>query len=229
MKKRRAYSIKFKIEVIQFAEKHSNRETGRKFKIDESMVRRWLHKKKEINEAYEQPGSSKRRLRLEGAGRKPCLSTVEDELIEKIAKERADHRHVSPKLIQVWAAKKAEEINLTEFMASRGWLSNFMKRYNLSIRRRTMTGKSLPSDLEDTIRSFVAFNKKQIDLHSLQPAMIANMNETPIWADILGTTTVDSKGVHTVPIKDTGLEKKSTYCLSRCKNGWDKNETIVVQ
>ena len=80
MSKRRAYSIEFKTKVIKFAEKHSNRETGRKFKIDESMVRRWLQKKKEINEAYEQPGPSKKRLRLEGAGRKPCLSTVEDEI-----------------------------------------------------------------------------------------------------------------------------------------------------
>ena len=69
MSKRRAYSIEFKTEVIKFAEKHSNRETGRKFKIDESMVRRWLQKK-EINEAFDQPGPSKKRLRLEGAGRK---------------------------------------------------------------------------------------------------------------------------------------------------------------
>ena len=44
MSKRRAYSVEFKTEVIKFAENHSNRETGRKFKIDESMVRRWLQK-----------------------------------------------------------------------------------------------------------------------------------------------------------------------------------------
>ena len=77
MSKRRAYSIEFNTEVIKFAENHSNQEIGRKFKIDESMVRRWLQKK-EINEAYEQPGPSKKRLRLDGAGRKPCLSTVEE-------------------------------------------------------------------------------------------------------------------------------------------------------
>ena len=148
MSKRRAYSIEFKTEVIKFAENHSNRETGRKFKIDESMVRRWLQKKKEINEAYEQPEPSKKRLRLDGAGRKPCLSTLEEELMEKIARERAEHRHVSTKLIQVWATKMAEEISLTEFKASRGWLFNFIKRYNLSIRRRTTTGQSMPRDLE---------------------------------------------------------------------------------
>ena len=34
--------------------------------------------------------------------------------------------------------------------------------------------------------------------------MIANMDETPIWADMPSATTVDSRGVHTVPIKTTG-------------------------
>ena len=84
----------------------------------------------------------------------------------------------------------AEEISLTEFKASRGRLFNFMKRYNLSIR----------CDLDDKIHNFIAFNKKQIDVNSLQPAMIANMDETPIWADMPSATTVDSRGVHTVPI-----------------------------
>ena len=54
----------------------------------------------------------------------------------------------------------------------------------------------MPRDLEDKIRNFIAFNKKQIDVNSLQPAMIANMDETPIWADMPSATTVDSRGVH---------------------------------
>ena len=87
------------------------------------------------------------------------------------------------------------------------------------------TGQSLPCNLEDKIRNFVAFNKKQIDLDSLQPAMIANMDKTPIWADMPSATTVDSIGVHAVSIKTTRHEK-ATHCLSCSKSGWDKNETI---
>ena len=229
MSKRRAYSIEFKTEVIKFAETHSNRETGRKYKIDESMVRRWLRKKKEISEAHEQPGPSKRRLRLEGAGRKPCLSTVEGELMEKIAKERAEQGYVSPKVIQVWATKMAEEISLTEFMASRGWLSNFMKRYNLSIRRRTTTGQSLPRDLDNKIRNSVAFNKKQIDQKSLQPAMIVNMDETSVWADMPSASTVNSNGEHTVSNKTTGNEKRQiTVCLAVKADGTKMKPYVVI-
>ena len=73
----------------------------------------------------------------------------------------------------------------------------------------------MPRNLEDKIRNFIAFNKKQIDVNSLQPAMIANMDETPIWADMPSATTVDSRGVHTVPIKTTGHEKnRLTVCLA---------------
>ena len=180
-------------------------------------------------EAYEQTGQSKKRIMFEGAGRKPCLSTVEDELMKKIAKERAEHHQVSTKLIQVWATKMAKEISLTEFKAFRGWLFNFMKRYNLSIRWRTTTKQSLPSDLANKIRNFVAFNKKQIDVNSLQPAMIANMDEMPIWADMPSALAVDSRGNHTVPIRTTRHEKnRLTVCLAVKVDGTKMKPYVVI-
>ena len=39
--KRKSYNLKFKQIVIKYAEENSNREAGRKFSINESMVRRW--------------------------------------------------------------------------------------------------------------------------------------------------------------------------------------------
>ena len=60
MSKRRAYFVEFKIEVIEFAEKHSNRQTGRKYKVDESMVRRWVKEKAKLKEAYDKPGQTKK-------------------------------------------------------------------------------------------------------------------------------------------------------------------------
>ena len=151
---------------------------------------------------------------LKEAGRKQCLSAVEDELMEKIAKERVVLRHVSTKLIQVWSTKMAEKISLTEFKSSRSWLLNFMKGYNLSIKWRTTTEQSLSRDLEDKIRNFVAFNKKQIDVNSLQPAMIANMNETPIWEDMPIAITVDSIVVRTVLIRPQGMKQNLPTVVS---------------
>ena len=47
--KRKSYGLKFKQSVIKYAEENSNREAGRKFSIDESMVRRW--RKKSLDES----------------------------------------------------------------------------------------------------------------------------------------------------------------------------------
>ena len=49
--KKKIYDLKFKQSVVKYAEENSNRETGRKFYIDESMVRRWRKKSSEINAA----------------------------------------------------------------------------------------------------------------------------------------------------------------------------------
>ena len=178
MSKRRAYNIEFKMEVIKYAEKHTKRGAGRKFQVDESMVRRWVQKKEELSKAHEKSATSKTKFRVDGGGRRCHLSTIEDSLMEKITREQ--QHHVSCKIIQLWAKELAEENGLGEFAASRGWLSNFLKRYNLTIRRRTTTRQSVPKDLLEKTQSFVDLNKKQRELYNLQPLMIANMEETSI-------------------------------------------------
>ena len=68
--KSKSYDLKFKQSAIKYAEENSNREAGRKFCIDESMVRRWRKKSSEIsNKSFFQ---SKKR-RLSGGGQKPFL------------------------------------------------------------------------------------------------------------------------------------------------------------
>ena len=79
--KRKTYDLKFKQSVIKYAQENSNREAGRKFSIDESMVRRWRKKSSEISD-------------------KP-LGNLEEELVEKIIDECEKHQHVPCKLITV--------------------------------------------------------------------------------------------------------------------------------
>ena len=68
--KRKSYELKFKQSVIKYAEENINREAGRKFSIDKSMVRRWRKKSSEIS--YKSSSESKKR-RFSGGGRKPFL------------------------------------------------------------------------------------------------------------------------------------------------------------
>ena len=146
MSKRRTYSVEFKTEVVNFAEKRSNQEIGQKFQVDESMVHGWVQNKAKLNVAYEKPGPSKKKSKF-GCGRKPMLSTIEDQLMEKVALKREQQHHVSTKLITVWANNMAAEKGWTAFVESHGWLCNFLKRFDLTLRRRTTTGQSMPHDL----------------------------------------------------------------------------------
>ena len=54
------------------------------------------------------------------------------------------------------------------------------------------------------------------------------MDETPIWADMPSKTTVDQRGLKTVPIKSAGHEKqRMTVCLAIKADG-SKMKPIVV-
>ena len=65
----RAYTIEYKMEVVKFAETHTNRETG-SIKLMKSMVRKWKQQKVELQELCEQSVASRKKWRLEVGERK---------------------------------------------------------------------------------------------------------------------------------------------------------------
>ena len=64
------------------------------------------------------------------------------------------------------------------------------------------------------IANLVKFCEKQRNTFDFTLGNIANMGETPIWTDMPSKTTVDQRGLKTVPIKSTGHEKqRMTVCM----------------
>ena len=110
------------------------------------------------------------------------LTDLDEELLERIIGDRDRHLHVLCELITAWALDIAEKHNIIDFQAGRGWLFRFLKRGNLSIRKRTTTGQTMPNGALSKIASFVKFCEKQRNKFNLSLAHIANMDETPIWA-----------------------------------------------
>ena len=106
MSKRQAYDVNFKMEVLAVAEKCSNREAGRRFAIDESLVRRWRQNKSKLEEAYSQPTEAKKKKL--GSGRKSYLPTFDTELAGRYAHGGEKQQNQSPSnIIQVWERKMA--------------------------------------------------------------------------------------------------------------------------
>ena len=118
-------------------------------------------------------------------------------------------------------AEKAKQLfNDENFQASDGWLHKFMERWNFTIRQKTTVGQALPANLVSKVANFIKFCAQQRLDHSFQPNAIGNMDETAIWLDMPGSTTVDVIGAKSVPLKTTGHEKERvTVCLAAFADG----------
>src|SRR5204863_5039696 len=68
----------------------------------------------------------------------------------------------------------------TNFKATTGWLNAFMKRYNLSRRRRTKISQKLPEQLEEKLEDFRRFIIRLRIRKSFELCNIFNMDETPV-------------------------------------------------
>ena len=66
----------------------------------------------------------------------------------------------------------------------------------------------MPPDVCTNVFDFVRYCAEQGWLNILPPAAIANMDETAIWADMPGNTTVEKIGATSVPLLTTGHEKE---------------------
>ena len=80
------------------------------------------------------------------------------------------------------------------FKASTGWLRGFMKRYGLSLRRKTSMAQKDPDQLIDKLVAFVLHVRRVSMKHLYDAADIIAMDETPVWSDMVSETTVDATG-----------------------------------
>ena len=176
----------FKRKVVQYAENNSNRAAARRHQVDERSVRDWGKQKEQLNTL-----PSKKQC-LPGAGRKPKLPEVKEQLAVWIEHQLAHHLRVTRTMIQ----QKAIQLHAgeEEFSASRGWLENFLRHHNFSLRRKT-TSQWLPQDMIAKVSTFVLRVRKMRLLHQYP---ISCMDETPLWLDMPGDTTVMRAGECTV-------------------------------
>ena len=120
-------------------------------------------------------------------------------------------------------------MNEQSFKASRGWVDKFLKRHDFVIRALTTTVPPSP-ELGEKVANFVLFCPKQREQLHLLPSDISNMDETVIWADIPGQSTVEVRGTRHVPILTTGHEKsRITVCLAAMADGRKLQPLIVFK
>lgn len=93
------------------------------------------------------------------------------------------------------------------FKASPTWLTRFLHRYHLSVRRKTTCKTRLPADLQPLQQKFVQYVRQLTTLYNIPLSCIANMDETPCWFDFPSSTSIDAIGTSEVMVKTTGHER----------------------
>lgn len=200
MGKRFTYPASFKLKVIKCAEEIGNRAAGEKHSVDESSVRRWRRLKIELSKC-------KRGRKSFSGPRKGRFPDIDASVLTFFTELRNKGLPVSRKAMML-KAKQIANNNEISFKASRGWCEKFMKRENLSIRRRTTVCQKMPEDYAEQIAEYQSYVKALHKTNKYEVSQIGNADETPIFFDMPRNYTVNVKGEKQVIIKTTGNEKK---------------------
>ncbi len=114
------------------------------------------------------------------------------------------------------------------FHASRGWLDRFMKRNNLTIRKRTSLAQNDAKHFINKSVNFVTFSSCKVAEKKLKESDITAMDETACWFDMPGDSTIDTVGVKSVTLKTTGHEKCHVTVALAAKADGTKLKPYVV-
>ena len=215
--KRKCYdaTYMYKLFVVNRTYQQSMRATAKKFGIDEKRVREWCRQKPELMKMCAE-GHGKRK-RCSGGEMRPLYSVQEEAIAQRILHLRGLHLRVLRKDNSVFAK---EEITDPTFHASSGWVARFMKRWGFVVWQKTSVGHHLPQDLEEKVVNFVKKCNHHRERHHIPQHCIGNMDDTAIWADMPGNSTIDVRGSKSVPIITTGHEKQRiTVCLAAMADG----------
>ena len=104
---------------------------------------------------------------------------------------------VSTQLIRLKALSLAKDIH-PNFKASDGWVRKSIKRNDLVLRVRTRRSQNLPKDLQEKI-NYLGAEVNNIRENSDYPfEYVCNMNETPVFLDLVPDKVVGCKGKKTM-------------------------------
>lgn len=208
---RRQYSALFKRKVILFAEAENNVAAERHFGVSEKCVRGWRRQRDQIFAC----AGTRRSFRGPKQGQYPA---VEEAVRKWVGDQRSKSLSVSYEDIECKARAVATELNIarTEFKISKKWVTNFMKRNGLSLRRRTTVCQKLPDAYEDKLQEFHRYVDDLRTQNSFMLGQIGNADQTPVWFDMPSRRTVAEKGCRQVNLLTTGNEHNRFTAMLCC-------------
>ncbi|KFM74335.1 Cysteine dioxygenase type 1, partial [Stegodyphus mimosarum] len=179
--------------------------------LDLRMVRKWRVDYDYLCQLVDQGNEKKRRI---GSGWQPLFSELEACIWEWIAGRRAMALVVRRADIQKFALETAIEFDISteEFKASSHWLDNFLKRYELSLRRSITLFKLEDNEVVKRALAFKLF-VDGIDFSKYQLSNMIAMDETAVFLGQGAQTTVHHKASSSIYVPSTGYDSARVTCI----------------
>ncbi|CAG8826875.1 19451_t:CDS:2, partial [Cetraspora pellucida] len=102
------------------------------------------------------------------------------------------------------AQYEAEKLAIANFKFLQHWLGHFLKCYDLFLCHKTNIKNNYPL------------------------GMIANMDETSVWFDIVGNLTANPRGIKTVHVQSTGNDKNRFTMVLTCLADGTKLSLVII-
>lgn len=204
----KAYSLDFKVSFIQTYLQHGLSMACIIKKLDSSTASKWVRKFKDFGYAGLE---DKRKMN----GAKPN-DQLEKFVLSKFIEKRTKGITVNYKILQNIALSAPKHIIPANFQASLGWIQNFLKRNNISRRRKTHAAQELITSITKSVLDY--FDELQ-GIHSWKDSKITflNLDEIPLFFDLSNDYTLHFKGEHEVKIlSHSAAKSRATFmpCLT---------------
>ncbi|GET02369.1 pogo transposable element with KRAB domain [Rhizophagus clarus] len=187
VRERTSYSIKEKLIVVKYAQINGRNAAARHFDLNAPMIGRWIKK----SDDWKKENKKKKHI---GSSRKAFYPKAEDKLYKWIIEQRKKGLAVNYTMVKLQMHKILNEPTIQrlypagddEFQGTLSWIQSFMKRFDLSLRRRTKISQKLPEDTDEKLENFKRFIIRLRSQYNFDLNSIYNMDETPIWFDMAG-------------------------------------------
>ncbi|CAG8841519.1 22884_t:CDS:2, partial [Gigaspora margarita] len=192
-RQRNSYTIEKKRKVVELALRTSNSHIAQHYSLDLTMV------------GHPSPSYSQKNTQSIGSERHAFFSEEEIQLYEWIMIVRQNGLTVTYPNIKLKIAEILDK--------SSKKTENISKKLAID---KTKIAQKLLEDLKNQLLNFQRFVIRLRQKNDYPLEMIANMNETSVWFNIVGGLTVNLKGAKTVYIRTTGNNKNRFIIVLTC-------------
>jgi len=134
---------------------------------------------------------------------------IDESVVNYVKDRRRQALPVTYDMMRFEANRLARSKNIpgTQFEASMGWVKRLMRRYGLSLQRRTAVCQKLPPEFELQLMNFQKYIIELRKAENYLLAQIGNADETPVYLDMPMNYTVGKTGTRQVLLKTCCYDK----------------------